>query len=246
MSMVDGNNPRNSRSGALKRWRSRALAVAGVLVVFTAAAGIGHMVKDGKRNEVKTPTGAVAGDTFAIADAGAPTPVIIVLYDDMRSSASKRFMTTYGPTLEHMVTTGQVHLQHRFVTSSDTRLGGDGAAKAANALACAQDGKKFPEYLQVLWENQPKESDDAFADNEHLIRLAKQVDGLDPATFNPCVRLDKHHGWVQAGQRDFLASGLGGTPVLTVNDQPVRVKHLTPAKLTRIVRAAVRDAGAAW
>jgi Thioredoxin len=246
MSMVDGKNSPNSRSGALKRWRSRALATVGVLAVFTVAAGIGHMVKDNKRDEVKVPTGAVADDKFAIADAGAPTPVIVVIYDDLRSRASKDFVTSYGPTLEHMVATGQVHVQHRFVTSSDARLGGDGAAKAANALACAQDGKKFPEYLQVLWEHQPPESQDGFGDTQHLINLAKKVDGLDPATFNPCVRLDKHHGWVLAGQRDFLTSGLGKAPVLTVNGVPVRVKTLTPHKLTTIVRTAVRDAGAAW
>lgn len=246
MSKPETAAAQKSRRQTLHKWRNRAVVTVSILAVFGVAAGIGHEVKQHKRHEVKAPTGAAGPHKFSIWEAGAPTPVIITIYDDLRSRASRDFYRKFEPTLEQMVATGQVHIQHRFVTGTDAKLGGDGAEKAANAAACAQDGGHFTDYLNLLWKNQPAEKDDHFADTGYLVTLGRRVHGLEPANFNPCVRLDKHHGWVVAGQRDFAASGLGHAPVLTINDVTVRPDKdgTTPASLRDTVRQVVKEAGA--
>src|SRR5690606_12450368 len=133
------------------------------------------------------------------------------------------------------------------VTETDARLGGRGATEAANAAACAQDEGHFIDYVDVLWRNQPEEHDDAFASQRLLSKLAEQVPGIDPAVFRPCVKVRKHQGWVQASEREFSASGLGQVPVLTVGHRVVRPdSSLTPVKLRKLVRQAVRDSGLDW
>jgi Thioredoxin len=242
------STPLRPERGALARWRPRAVAAITLLAVFGGAAAIGHAVKENKRGEVKKPTGATGAGGYSIAGAGAPIPVTVTLYEDLRSKASHDFVQKFTPTLKQMVATGQVKVEYRFVTSSDGKYGGTGSADAANAAACAQDVGKFAEYMDVLWAAQPAEKDDAFGDEAHLIALAKKVHGIDRATFNPCVRDAKHHGWVRSAQRDFAKDKLGQAPVLTVNNLTVNPEKvdLTPDRLTDIVHQAVKDAGAGW
>ena len=59
--------------------------------------------------------------------------------------------------------------------------------------ACAQDAGKFTAYHDVLFENQPMESDDAFADKGRLIDLAGKVEGLDTPAFRTCVEDGTHN-----------------------------------------------------
>ena len=49
-------------------------------------------------------------------------------------------------------------------TIIDGNMGGTGSRTAANAAACAQDVGKFPGYHDVLYENQPEETSDDYAE----------------------------------------------------------------------------------
>ncbi|MEK8170356.1 thioredoxin domain-containing protein [Streptomyces sp. M19] len=98
------------------------------------------------------------------------------------------------------------------MTIIDGNLRGTGSLNAANAAACAQDAGRFPQYHDVLFANQPEETDDAYADKNRLIGLASQVKGLNTATFRDCVREGTHDGWVRASAEDFTKAGFGSTP----------------------------------
>jgi protein-disulfide isomerase len=127
-------------------------------------------------------------------------------------------------------------VEYRLVTLIDGNMGGSGSRKAANAAACAQNAGKFPAYHDVLYQNQPPETDDAFSRNSTLIDLAKKVDGLDTAAFRTCVENGTHDAWVAKSNEAFQKGGYGGTPSVFLNGTNIYAdRSMTPAKLKQMV-----------
>lgn len=241
----EGNEP---RPGPLRRWRARAVTGVALLAVLAGAGAIGQQVKTAKEEKSVPPAGASGVGGLSVPRKAPGPPVTVTVYEDLRSAASRAFAERFGETLDAMAATGQVRVEHRLVTGTDTRLGGRGSAEAAAAAACAQDEDRFEEYVAVLYRDQPAEDDDAFGSRARLTRLASRVPDIDPAVFRPCVRVGRHEGWVRASQTEFAESGLGGAPALTIDGKPVATDPaaLTPGGLRRLVRTAVRDSGRDW
>ncbi len=112
----------------------------------------------------------------------------LTVWEDFRCPACKSFEQTYRTTLNELTEAGQLKVEYHLVTLIDGGLGGSGSLRAANAAACAQDAGKFTPYHDMLFENQPMESDDAFSDDARLIDLAGKVDGLDTPSSAPASR----------------------------------------------------------
>ncbi|CAM5294404.1 Thioredoxin-like fold domain-containing protein OS=Streptomyces griseorubiginosus OX=67304 GN=AQJ54_11200 PE=4 SV=1 [Streptomyces griseorubiginosus] len=55
-------------------------------------------------------------------------------------------------------------MEYHLATIIDGNMGGTGSRTAANAAAGAQDAGKFPGYHDVLYENQPEETSDDYAE----------------------------------------------------------------------------------
>lgn len=90
----------------------------------------------------------------------------------------------------------------------------------------------------MLYDNQPKETDDAFADNAKLIELAYKVDGLDTPAFRTCVNDGTHDSWVQKSHAAFQA-GFSGTPTVLLGGKNIYAdQSMTPAKLKQMVQDA--------
>jgi hypothetical protein len=78
---------------------------------------------------------------------------------------------------------------------------------------------KFKAYHDILYANQPDETDDAFSSNSLLISYAKQVSGLDSSSFESCVNSGKYQPWVKKNY-SALSSAEGGsvsTPDYLIN-----------------------------
>ncbi|AEW97045.1 putative integral membrane protein [Streptantibioticus cattleyicolor NRRL 8057 = DSM 46488] len=230
-----------------RRWRPYTAAVVAVAAVFAGSAAIGAHVRSGKTTAFKAPSGLPSAGPESLAIPVRPTvPVTLTVYEDLRSRASRDFARAYAPTFDALLRSGQVQLAYRLVTQSDTEHGGTGSAQAANAAACAQDQGKdqFRDYVAELWRKQPDPSSDKFASGAYLIRLAKKVKGIQEAEFTPCVQERDHQGWVRRSQQQFAAAHLGDVPVVDVNGRTYSVTgdKLTPAKLRKLVAAAVKQA----
>ncbi len=91
----------------------------------------------------------------------------------------------------------------------------------------------------MLYDNQPQETDDAFADDAKLIDLAKKAGGLDTPAFRSCVKDGTHNTWVDKSNAAFQAGNFSGTPtVLFDGKNLVEDRSMTPAKLKQMVQAA--------
>ncbi|MEV7285804.1 thioredoxin domain-containing protein [Streptomyces sp. NPDC093252] len=240
---------REKQKSADKRRRALIIgaSVVGVLgltaVIGVVAAQVG---KDsgGSAGPVVAPSGAEGEDSLAIPVGRQSAKSTLTVWEDFRCPACKSFETTYRQTIHELTESGQLKVEYHLATIIDGNMGGTGSTKAANAAACAQDAGKFTAYHDVLYDNQPAETDDAFADNAKLIDLALNVDGLDTPRFRTCVQDGTHDAWVDKSNKAFTSGNFTGTPTVLLNGKNIyQDQSMTPAKLKEMVLEADGAAG---
>lgn len=228
--------------------RRRTLVVGGsVVCVLGLAAVIGVVAANAgkdkgtssKAGPVVAPSGAQGKDALAIPVGKDGAKATLTVWEDFRCPACKGFEQQYRPTLHKLEDAGKLRVEYHLVRLIDGNLGGTGSLRAANAAACAQDAGKFRDYHDTLYENQPEETDDAYADNARLIQLAGKVPGLDTPKFRACVNDGTHDSWVNKSQQAFAGSGFTGTPSVIFNGKNIyQDQTLTPQKLKQMVEQA--------
>ncbi|MEU9201787.1 thioredoxin domain-containing protein [Streptomyces sp. NPDC048332] len=210
------------------------LGLAAVVGVIAANSG-GKGDKDKASGPAVAPSGATGKDSLTIPVGADDAPSTLTVWEDFRCPVCAQFENAFRDTIHRMEQSGQLKVEYHFATLIDGNLGGSGSLKAANAVACAQDVGKFPAYHDVLYSNQPPESDDAFGDNGKLIELSKKVEGLDTPAFRSCVEDGTHDAWVEKSNTAFENGGFQGTPTALLNgesifpkkgDEPITVANL--------------------
>ncbi|MEU6086032.1 thioredoxin domain-containing protein [Streptomyces sp. NPDC047085] len=226
--------------------RRRALIVgASVVCVLGLAAVIGVIAANAGKEKgeksagpVVAPSGAQGKDSLAIPVGKDGAKSTLTVWEDFRCPACQSFETRYRPVLHELVDAGKLRIDYHLVRLIDGNLGGTGSLRAANAAACAQDAGKFRDFHDVLYENQPPETDDAFGDDAKLIELAGKVNGLDTPAFRKCVKDGTHNSWVNKSHAAFKAGHFGGTPTVLFGGKNIyQDQTLTPDKLKQMVEA---------
>lgn len=212
------------------------LGLAAVIGVIAANAG---KEKSSSAGPVVAPSGAQGKDSLAIPTGKDGAKATLTVWEDFRCPACMGFEIRYRPTLHELEDSGKLRIEYHLVRLIDGNLGGTGSLRAANAAACAQDAGKFREFHDVLYDNQPKETEDAFADNDKLIRLAGKVKGLDTPAFRRCVKDGTHDSWVNKSHKAMQTARLSSTPTVLLNGKNIyQDPTLTPAKLKQMVEQA--------
>ncbi|AVH59280.1 MULTISPECIES: DsbA family protein [Streptomyces] len=226
--------------------RRRALIVgASVVCVLALAAVIGVLAANASKEKkgdtagpVVSPSGATGKGALAIPVGKDGAKSTLTVWEDFRCPACQSYEAKYRSTIQELVDAGQLKVEYRLVTLIDEIAGGSGSLRAANAAACAQDAGKFTAYHDVLYENQPQEADDAFADNSKLIELAGKVEGLDTPAFQKCVNDGTHDSWVVKSNAARQSSGVNSTPTVLFGGKNIYADQtMTPAKLKQLVEA---------
>lgn len=168
-------------------------------------------------------------------------PATLTVYEDFRCPACGQFENQFRSTVRDLEKDGKLRTEYHLVTIIDGNMQGTGSMNAANAALCAEDEGRFAEYHDVLFQNQPEEQDDAFADNKLLLSLAKKTGGLDSPRFEKCVTERKHEQRVKKSDKAFESSGHQATPTVLLDGETLygqESEPLTPAKLKKKVEAA--------
>lgn len=231
--------------------RKRVLVASGVVVgVLAAAAGVGALVNTMRADRaasaagaVLAPSGAQGEDQLAIPVGAADAPSTLTVWEDFRCPSCRMFESEYRKTIHELERAGAVRVEYHLATIIDGNMGGSGSRHAANAAACAQDAGSFLPYHDVLYDNQPKETEDPFADDSHLLALAGKVEGLESSPgFKQCVRGGAHNDWVAKSAEKFRTGGFSGTPTILLNGESVLPQkgseNISPANLKKWVTQA--------
>ncbi|MFB6439921.1 thioredoxin domain-containing protein [Streptomyces sp. NPDC056411] len=214
------------------------LAIAGGIAVWATSSGSGKGSSD---NETARPR-QVAGGDKPFVPVGAPgARSTLTVWEDFRCPACQQFEVGFRPVIHQLEDSGQLKSEYHLVTIIDGNAGGKGSLNAANAALCAQDAGRFREYHDVLYANQPPETQDKYADTGYLRQLAGKVKGLVTPSFTQCVNEGRYHGLVQKSADAFAKSGYRGTPTVLLNGTDLaKVKggRFTPADLKKMVLEA--------
>ncbi len=215
---------------AAKR-RKRQFLIGGiVVVVILAAVGIGIAVQHSSSQSASAaangplvfPSGTVS-DGLAVPYGTSGAKVTLTIYEDFRCPYCKQAESMFGPIYTADAQAGKIKVLYHIVNLIDRNDGGTGSIQSGSAAGCAQNvgNAKFKAYHDVLYANQPDESDDAYASTDNLITLAKKVPGLDSTSFEACVNSGKYQPWVVKNY-DALSKQEGGsvsTPDYLINGQ---------------------------
>jgi protein-disulfide isomerase len=245
------------RAQASAERRRRQLIILGAVVaVIAVAVVIGVVVSNNKASSVASlgtgpfvaPSGAVGADDLAIPyGADQNSKVTLVIYEDFRCPFCKEAETMFEPVYKTYAADGRIKVQYHLVNLIDRNLGGTGSIRSGNAGACAQSAGKFPELHDILYANQPEETNDAYGSNATLINLAKQVPGLVTASFQACVNNDTHGSWVvkNFNALDALLKGSPATPYYAINGTQFPLTNQPSATQQASFKAALDKAVAA-
>jgi protein-disulfide isomerase len=212
--------------------RKRQFLIGGIVaVVILAAVGIGVAVQHSSSQSSSAaangplvfPAGTVSGGLAVPYGANQNAKVTLTIYEDFRCPFCKEAESMFGPIYTADAKAGKIKVLYHLVNLIDRNDGGTGSIVSGNSAGCAQDvgNEKFKAYHDVLFANQPQESDDAYSSNDTLIGLAKQVPGLDGAGFQACLNSGKYQPWVVKNY-NALSSAEGGnvsTPDYLINGQ---------------------------
>ncbi|MEV4945853.1 thioredoxin domain-containing protein [Streptomyces sp. NPDC053755] len=196
------------------------LGLAAVVGVIAANSG-GKDSGSDKAGPVVAPTGAIGDDAPAIPTGRTDAPATLTIWEDFRCPACASFENAFRDTIHELEASGALKTEYHLATIIDGNMGGSGSLRAANAAACAQDAGKFTAYHDVLYINQPPETDDAFADNAKLLELAAKVPGLDTPAFRSCVEDGTHDSWVGKSNTAFKNSDFRGTPSVLLDGESI-------------------------
>lgn len=220
------------------------VAVLGLAAVVGVLAASADKEKDSGSvaGPLLAPSGAEGKEQLAIPVGASDAPSTLTVWEDFRCPVCAQFENVMRDTIHELEKSGQLKVEYHFATIIDGNMGGTGSLRAANAVACSQDAGKFAPYHDVLYRNQPPESDDAFADNGRLIELAGKVGGLDTAGFRSCVEDGKHDSWVNKSNTAFQNGGFRGTPTVLLNGESIFPdkggKQISPENLKKWVAEA--------
>lgn len=257
-----GNSARRKIAAARQaqadeRRRRRQFAIGGiVLAVIAVAVTVGVLVQQRRAagdaaigaGPFVAPAGAVGERGLAIPyGASQNAKVTLTIYEDFRCPYCRMAEATFESVYQPYAQAGRIAVQYHLVDLLDRNLGGTGSVRAGNAGACAQDAGKFEAFHDLLYADQPEETNDAYGSNAALFSLADQVPGLDTPAFQACVTAGTHGSWVMRNYDSLntLLNGSVATPYYAINGTQYKMTGQSAADQRAAFKAALDSAIAA-
>lgn len=218
-------NPLTARSGPA---RGTVLGIVAV-VLFAGLVGFGVYQAQKPADVVVPPNATAAGVPVGNPAAKAT----IDIYQDFQCPACKQFEDRSGQTVDQLVAAGQAKLVYHPVAILDRSSPDKYSSRSSAASACAAADNVFPQYLKLLYANQPDEGDPGLTTGK-LTELGQQA-GAGPG-FAECVSSNRYAGWTTALTDQASKDGLASTPTVKVDGQ--QVQNPGPDALRAAVSAA--------
>ncbi|MEV4561577.1 thioredoxin domain-containing protein [Kitasatospora sp. NPDC049285] len=238
---------------AAVRRRRTVVAVSIVAAVAVVAGGAALAVStaddsgtSAAATSVVTPANAGGADGTVVVYGKADAPHTLAVYEDFRCPICERFETSTGKTVQQLADQGTYKIEYHLATFLDANLGGQGSrtALAAAGAALNEGVDKFKAFHDVLYANQPAESEDGFGDVNRILDLAGQVPGLKTDAFTKAVTDGTYKPWAAKVATAFNKSGVQGTPTVVLDGKSLNVigkdgQALTGDQFTALVKQTI-------
>ena len=202
-----------------------------VVVLFAAAVGFGvyRSQQAAAGPAVVPPTATAEGVPIGRASAKAT----IDIYLDFQCPVCREYEQQSGATIDRMVASGQAKVVYHPIAILDRYSSTQYSSRASAASGCAAAAGVFPQYVKLLYANQPPENGDGLPAAQ-LVSLGQQAGATGP-DFASCVTDTTYRAWTASLTDQSSKAGVNGTPTVKVNGQVV---DNTDAALRAAVAAA--------
>lgn len=209
-----------TRGAAVVRGRSgpSPWSIVAIVVLVLFAGGLGYGIYRAQNPvgvDVVAPAG---GDTTGITVGTSTAKATIEIYLDFQCPACRAYETQIGPQIDQLVASGDAKVTYHPVAFLNRFSSTQYSTRSSQASACAADGGVFPQYLKLLYENQPPENAAGLPD-EQLISLGQQAGAGD--SFAACVQQARYAGWTASVTDAASKAGITATPTVKVNGTEV-------------------------
>ncbi|WP_300011583.1 thioredoxin domain-containing protein [Pseudonocardia sp.] len=179
-----------------------------LVVLFAGAVGVGVYLTQRSAGDVVVPPGATASGVV-VGPETAPTTLDVYL--DFQCPACQAYEQQSGSTIEELVDSGAARVVYHPVAYLDRFSGTEYSTRSSAASGCAAEAGVFPQYLDLLFANQPPEGGDGLT-QDTLIALGEQA-GAGP-DFATCVAEDRYTAWTAALTDEASRAGITSTPTV--------------------------------
>ena len=231
---------------ARKRRRKGLMVGAAAIAVIVVGTGVGIAVQDSRSSSNAPYVAPANADGTTIVYGNPKAANTLQVWEDFRCPICDDLEKSAGPAIQALADNGTYKIEYHMATFLDGNLGGNGSAVALNAAGAAlnESTAKFKAFHDVLYANQPEETDDAFNSTSEMLKLAAKVPGLVTPAFTKAVQDDTYKGWVNKVSDAFNNSGITGTPTLKLNGKQLTVFSnsgvpLTAAQYTALIQSTL-------
>lgn len=240
---------RAEREKQAKKDKIRRQVVVGVSVVgvLAVATGIGFGVmkmneptgwEAAKNGKLVEPANASGKNGTEIVVGGEKAKDTLDVYEDLRCPACAQFEQGAGKLLEKGADDNKYKMRVHLGAIIDNAAGGEGSKNAMSALGSALNVSKdaFRDYHAKLFSAKyhPEETDDKFADDSYLLKVADTVPELKKDKgFKKDVEDGTYDRWALEMINSFEKADVKGTPTVRINGKDVEQEKLA-AELAKL------------
>jgi len=231
--MMSKKTGRGSRSLVTARQGPSVLMIVGIVVVLLFAGAVGFGVYRAQHQSAAAagavPTNAIATGV-PVGQASAPNTVDIYL--DFQCPVCREYEQQSGATLDGLISSGTAKVVYHPVAFLDRYSSTQYSTRSSAAAGCAAQAGVFPQYVKLLYANQPPENGNGLPESQ-LISLGQQAGA--GGNFAACVSANTFAGWTAALTDAASKAGVDATPTVQVNGKPI---DNSDAALRQAVQAA--------
>jgi protein-disulfide isomerase len=223
-----------------KRRKTVTYVTAGVVAV--AAVGLGWWYAASiSRSEEATgaPITVQADGTAVMAKAGVTAPVVDI-YEDFQCPACKELERVSGQTFKNLAAEGKAKVVFHPITIFSQDPMKSNSVRASNAARCVADGKQWLAFHDLLFKNQPSESEEGFKVDQ-LKQWGKEA-GVTSPDFDQCVTSNKNaDAHLAYSKKISTEQKLDHTPTVKLNGTEIDNQVLfSPAQLRDEITGAAK------
>jgi protein-disulfide isomerase len=225
----------NKRSKSIVTARSgpSTALVVGIVVVVLFAAAVGFGVYRSQQ-AASGPAAVPPNATAAGVPVGpASAKATIDIYLDFQCPVCRQYEQQSGATIDQMVAGGQARVVYHPIAILDRYSTTQYSSRASAASGCAAAAGVFPQYVKLLYANQPPENGNGLPAAQ-LVALGQQA-GATGSDFATCVTDTTYKAWTAGLTDQSSKAGVNGTPTVQVDGRTI---DNTDAALRQAVAAA--------
>ncbi|MFI7634610.1 DsbA family protein [Nonomuraea sp. NPDC049400] len=225
-----------------KRKRITTYVTAGAVAVAAVGLGWWYAASSSRSEEAAgdlAPITVQADGAVVMAKQGVTAPVVDI-YEDFQCPACKELERVSGQTFKNLAAEGKAKVVYHPITIFSQEPTKSNSVRAGAAARCVADGKQWMAFHELLFQNQPSETEAGFTPDQ-LKSWGKQA-GVSAPDFDQCVTTGKNSdAQLSYSKKVIDAQKINHTPTVKLNGTEIDNSALfSPQELRQAITGAAK------